>query len=294
MKRIDDWDRGIKHCEDYVITHGDLLCNCRYVADDGYNLGQWISRKRHAYKSGQLTDSEIAQLTRLGVLHLKSERSWEDGCKHAAEYIMSTGNYDVPFEYCCADGFRLGVWVSYARNCLRNPGQRKLTDSQRIMFLNLGIPINKHEDSWHTGFKHAEVFWHLHQHLNVPAKFVCEDGYRLGAWIRRQRNNFRYANEKPEITRKMILQHSIKLNRIGMLWTTDEILWCRNFFAALDLYNAHGYFSIYDAKNDYQMSQLREWAKMTRNYLSGKSDKFTKLIKLYDEKIKMLFGGKVC
>ena len=66
------------------------------------------------------------------------------------------------------------------------------------------------------------------------------------------------------------------------------------FFAALDLYNAHGYFSIYDAKNDYQMSQLREWAKMTKNYLSGKSDKFTKLIKLYDENLKMLFGGKVC
>ena len=36
----------------------------------------------------------------------------------------------------------------------------------------------------------------------------------------------------------------------------------------------------YNAKNDYQMSQLREWAKMTRNCLSGKSDKFTKLIKL--------------
>lgn len=158
MKRIDDWDRGVKHCEDYIAAHGDLFCNCMYVADDGYNLGQWISRKRHAYKSGQLTDSEIAQLTRLGVLHLKSERSWEDGCKHAAEYIMSTGNYDVPFEYCCEDGFRLGAWVSYARNCLRNPSQRKLTDSQRTMFLNLGIPINKYEDSWFTGFEHAEVF----------------------------------------------------------------------------------------------------------------------------------------
>lgn len=137
-------------------------------------------------------------------------------------------------------------------------------------------------------------FWHLHQHLNVPAKFVCEDGYRLGAWIKRQRNNFRYANEKPEITRKMILQHSIKLNRIGMLWTTNEIQWCRNFFAALDLYSTHGYFSVYDAKSGYQMSQLREWAKMTKNCLSGKSDKFTKLIKLYDENLKMLFGGKVC
>ena len=294
MKRIDDWDRGVKHCEDYIAAHGDLLCNCKYVADDGYNLGQWISRKRHAYKLGQLTDSEIAQLTRLGVLHRKSERSWETGCKHAAEYIMSTGNYDVPFEYCCADGFRLGVWVSYARNCLRNPGQRELSDSQRITFLSLGISLNKHEDSWLTGFEHAEVFWHLHQHLNVPAKFVCEDGYRLGAWIKRQRNNFRYANEKPEITRKMILQHSIKLNRIGMLWTTNEIQWCRNFFTALDLYSTHGYFSVYDAKSGYQMSQLREWAKMTKNCLSGKSDKFTKLIKLYDENLKMLFGGKVC
>lgn len=139
MKRIDDWDRGVKHCEDYIAAHGDLLCNCKYVADDGYNLGQWISRKRHAYKLGQLTDSEIAQLTRLGVLHRKSERSLETGCKHAAEYIMSTGNYDVPFEYCCADGFRLGVWVSYARNCLRNPGQRELSDSQRITFLSLHL-----------------------------------------------------------------------------------------------------------------------------------------------------------
>lgn len=56
MKRIDDWDRGVKHCKDYIAAHGDLLCNCKYVADDGYNLGQWISRKRHAYKLGQLTD----------------------------------------------------------------------------------------------------------------------------------------------------------------------------------------------------------------------------------------------
>lgn len=294
MKRIDDWDRGIKHCEGYIITHGDLLCNCRYVADDGYNLGQWISRKRHAYKSGQLTDSEIAQLTRLGVLHLKSERSWEDGCKHAAEYIMSTGNYDVPFEYCCADGFRLGVWVSYARNCLRNPGQRKLTDSQRIMFLNLGIPINKYEDSWFTGFEHAEVFWYSHHHLNVPTNFICEDGYRLGAWIARQRNNLRYADEKQAMTRKMILQHSSKLNKIGMLWTTDDIQWCRNFFIAMGLYNTYEHLSIYDAKNDYQMSQFRNWKEMTRDCLSGRSDKFKQLVKLYNEDLKLLFGGKVC
>ena len=294
MKRIDDWDRGVKHCEDYIAAHGDLTCNCRYIAKDGYNLGQWISRKRHAYKLGQLTESEVAQLHKLGVLHLKSERSWEIGCEHAAEYIMSAGNYDIPLEYCCEDGFRLGAWVSYARNCLRNSSLRKLTDSQRSLFLALGIPINKHEDSWLTGFGHAEVFWHKYHHLNVPTNFICEDGYRLGAWIARQRNNLRYADEKQAMTRKMILQHSSKLNKIGMLWTADDIQWCRNFFIAMELYNIYEHLSIYDAKNDYQMSQLRNWKKMTRDCLSGRSDKFKQLVKLYNEDLKLLFGGKIC
>lgn len=288
------WKKGIQHCKDYIAVYGDLKCGCKYVADDGYHLGQWISKQRHYYKVGTLKPSQVDQLSQLGVLDSKFSDSWINGCKHAEEYISYTDNHEIPIEYCCADGFKLGAWVSYARRCMRNSDIRTLTDMQRKMFFDLGIIIDKQEYAWHIGFKHAEEFWYAHHNLYVPAKFVCEDGYRLGAWIAKQRKHVRCIDEKPIKSQKSILEHVVKLNEIGMLWSAEEIKWYRDFSAAVNLYNANGYISIYKAKNHYRMEQLSNWIKMTKECITGNSDKFSHLIQLYDKDLKTILGGRLC
>ncbi len=59
--------RVLLELREYVDAHGHAEVPYGYVTARGVRLGAWVSRKRHAYRTGQLAQDRIAVLLALGV-----------------------------------------------------------------------------------------------------------------------------------------------------------------------------------------------------------------------------------
>ncbi len=69
-------------------------------------------------------------------------------------------------------------------------------------------PINM--EQWMKKYNVAKEYYNKYGHLNIPTKYVCDDGLRLGMWIHTQRVAKRNCNLTDEQERL--------LDEIGMLW----------------------------------------------------------------------------
>lgn len=75
FRRLNDtlnasWDLMYAVAEQYYAEHGDLEVTKRYVTEDGYTLGAWLTTQRRVYTgktSGVLTDEQIEKLEAIGM-----------------------------------------------------------------------------------------------------------------------------------------------------------------------------------------------------------------------------------
>lgn len=104
------WENGIAHANEYYAKHGNLKIPQKYVCDDGYNLGTWLSTIRKKYKSGKLELKHILQLEAMNIVWDSNQVSWNTGYAHAKEYFETHGNLDINTIYVCEDGYKLGQW----------------------------------------------------------------------------------------------------------------------------------------------------------------------------------------
>ena len=54
--------------------------------------------------------------------------AWERGFLHAQEYALKKGDLEVPNAHVCADGYRLGKWISNQRCAYMGIATKRLTE----------------------------------------------------------------------------------------------------------------------------------------------------------------------
>jgi hypothetical protein len=117
------WMRGFTHLKEYIARGGHPRVPTVFVAEDGYRLGEWVNSQRTRYRKGKLAKARITALESVPgwVWDPRSEaidrpnRSWTRGVLQLKQYLQRQGHACVPQEFVAADGFKLGVWVSYQR-----------------------------------------------------------------------------------------------------------------------------------------------------------------------------------
>lgn len=72
------------------------------------------------------------------------------------------------------------------------------------------IPLK--EKQWNKNYEQAKAYYLQHNNLDVKAKYVCDDGVKLGNWIRTQRVSYKNDDLTPE-------RHKL-LEEIGMIWSS--------------------------------------------------------------------------
>lgn len=128
------------------------------------------------------------------------------------------------------DGHRLGSWVSIQRTH-RSRGSLSAGRQRRLE----GLPKwswDPKAEQWEDGYRHLQAYAHAHGNAGVRDDYVCDDGYRLGKWVGKQRSKWDALSDD-------------RRERLEGLsgWTRDAraALWERSFAALEGYVREHGH-----------------------------------------------------
>lgn len=229
------WDMMYGEACAYYRAHGDLNIPKRYRTEANLALGSWVQTQRRVRQgscAGVLTEERVAKLDAIGMIwQSPQETGWENAYAHAKAYREEHGDLNVPARYICVDGFRLGSWICNRRADYAKARKRSGLTKEQIRRLNeLGMIWNRVDFGFERGYALAARYAAAYGHLRVPAGYVDEDGFKLGAWL----NNQRSKRDALSAERRERLEH------LGLCWENrHEEQWERAYQEAVRYHSLH-------------------------------------------------------
>ena len=197
---IKPWEEMFEYAKAYYEEHGNLEVPYNYKVDDEIKLGRWIVWQR------QVTPPESEHGQKLLSIGMRFDKKtiiipWEKMYEYAKAYYEKYGNLEVPTNYETDDGIRLGQWISNQRQTTNPESER----GQKLATIEMRFEKKKTMLPWDEMYVYAKQYYEKHGNLEVPQKYVTDDGVKLGQWITNQRQT-----TNPES------EHGQKLLSIGM------------------------------------------------------------------------------
>jgi superfamily II DNA or RNA helicase len=110
------WEEGFARLSNYAAQQGRAQMNQEYEAEDGFNLGSWVTTQRTGRDRGTLSVERQQRLESLpGWSWNPLADAWEERYAQLLGYIDEHGTSRVPQAY-TADGGVLGRWVQKQRS----------------------------------------------------------------------------------------------------------------------------------------------------------------------------------
>ena len=135
-KNIIGWEEYYKLAKVYFEKDNNLeISKCfktidgMTYAENGYNLGEWITTQRQTYKSGKLSEEKIKLLEKIGMRfeNKKNIIGWEEYYKLAKVYFEKNNNLEISQSFKTLDGitydekgYNLGIWIKTQRQFYKN------------------------------------------------------------------------------------------------------------------------------------------------------------------------------
>ena len=159
--------------------------------------------------------------------------SWEHYFSEASIYYAEHGDLNIPKRYTTPAGLSLGTWLITQRRVREGqiPGQLTQQQIQRLDDIGM-VWGNRNEIAWQRGLESAQRYHDAHGNLMVPGKYTDPEGYPLGQWIiktRQQKLNGRLKEER-----------IAQLDEIGMVWSVFDVKWEKAFTLAVTYYEQNG------------------------------------------------------
>ena len=199
----------------------------------------------------------------------RNQMSFEEWFSLAENYYKEHGNLLVPLKYVTPTGEKLGIWI--VNNRKRYADGLLLPD--RVRALNsIGMFWSIHEKNWQDMYTALLEYQSIHGDLNVPSKYVTENGQPLGRWLIHQT----VLHFKGTLSR----EHEEKLESIGVIWRTNDAKWAFMYKLATEYQKEYGNLNIPQNYTTSDDQALGIWLQTQRNnYRDGK---------LKPERIKLL------
>ena len=127
------------------------------------------------------------------------------------------------------------------------------------LFRRLSDTLNA---SWNLMYAAAKRYYEENGDLEVPKRYVTEEGYSLGAWVATQRRV--YANK---VSGVLTEEQIDLLSAIGMRWQgVKDAAWEKYYVVAKKYYEKHGNLLVNVNENDYHGVALGKWIAQLRVY----------------------------
>ena len=163
--------------------------------------------------------------------------SWEHYFSEASIYYAEHGDLNVPKRYTTPGGLSLGVWLITQRRVREGLIQGDLTPQQIARLDSIGMVWgNRKEIAWQHGFEAAKKYHDTYGDLLVAGKYVDPEGYPLGQWILKTRQQKLNGCLKEE--------RIAQLDEIGMVWSIFDAKWEKAYALAAAYYEENGNLNI--------------------------------------------------
>lgn len=226
----------------------------RFYANQPRGMGDW--------QNGFELIDEVRECRELfDQLEATLTASWDMMYAEAAAYYRENGHLNVPRRYRTATHLALGNWIQTQRAVCRGTRSGELTDTQIEKLDAIGMQWQMAaETSWENGYAHAKAYREAQGHLDVPARYVCEDGYRLGNWLKNLRTA-RNSKRGMALTPNRIAQ----LDTLGMIWNRVDFGLERSLYSAARYAAEHGNLRVPVNYVDEDGFKLGRWLAEARN-----------------------------
>ena len=162
---------------------------------------------------------------------------WEHYFSEASIYYAEHGDLNVPKLYTTSGGLSLGVWLVTQRRVREGQIQGNLTEQQIARLDSIGMVWgNRKEIAWQHGFEVAKKYHDTYGNLMVPGKYVDPDGYPLGQWI--------IKNRQQKLNGRLKEERIAQLDKIGMVWNIFDAKWEKAYALAAAYYEENGNLNI--------------------------------------------------
>ena len=212
-----------------------------------------LTRRFLSDASFDLDMYEVELFNILMNLKQKTEMTWDDWYNLAEEYYKEHGNLEVPISYKTKSGEKLGSWLSIQRISYKNinlssddriGSKKTLSDDQINKLESIGMIWDLFENNWNKMFELTKQYYEEHENLEIPSRYVTENGEKLGQWINIQRMAYRnrYLDEKNKVGNIAPLSDKKvnMLESVGMVWDVNSSRWFHMYELACEYYAQHG------------------------------------------------------
>lgn len=163
--------------------------------------------------------------------------SWDMYYACARRYFKENQNLEIPARYITEEGYALGSWIANQKAIRKGTLVGKLTEEQIQKLDAIGMVWKDYNDlNWARNYHAAKQYYEEHGHLEVPSRYVTEDGVALGRWICTVRRWYSSGVHQKYLQADRIKQ----LEDIGMIWSALDYFWEQNFQSAKKYYQEHG------------------------------------------------------
>lgn len=172
-------------------------------------------------------------------LKVDTKFTWDSWYHLAEEYYKEHGDLEVPNRYITKDGLPLGHWILRQRSLKKGRAAGTLTEEQEEKLLKIGMRFENKDlhEEWNKKFNYLLKFKEEYKTADVPQKYVTEDGFTLGKWCQRQRENYHGTG------RRSLTDYEIeKLESVGFRfeYKDPETIWLERYKEAEKFYKKHG------------------------------------------------------
>lgn len=204
-----------------------------------------------ALSASKKTNAVIFDIV-LNIENIYSIDSIKEEMQVATSYYRSLGEADQIIN----EKFKI---IDEVRNC-------------RELFEKLNDALTA---TWDMYYASAKQYYEENGNLEVPARYITEEGYALGSWLNNQK-----AIRKGTIVGKLTEDQIQKLDDIGMIWDSLDYFWEQNFKLAKEYYLTYGSLDIPTNFKSKDGKHLGNWILRQRQLYKSNS--------LTDEQIKKL------
>ena len=211
VKVKDNFEEALKAYKKFRDETGNGLVPFHYVDEHGLALGVWVARVNRLYFADKLPKDRKLRLIQVGFEFNRITKQWRDHYEEARAFYEKNGNLLIPVRYISEHGGTLNQWIINQRVQFNKPGHGRLFEEQVKLLEQIQInEPDKYDRSFLRGIEELKRYIETYHDNLVPTEYQTDDGYNLGRWLLRQRNN----REKGELTEMQIRS----LDDAGMDW----------------------------------------------------------------------------